>query len=471
MAKNWHSKSKILLLIIILLAVYSCNPAQPVTILPTSTVILPTLTSIPETPTPQPQQEIEIPDIEKFGNKIIINFWHPWSGEAAGVINLLIKEFNSSNTWKIQVNGFSYGNEDYLSGKVLDALQNDQNPDVIAAPISFLRYLFINGDELLDLSSYVNHPKWGLTEDEKLSYPLTFWQQDTINNVRFGIPAQRDAHVLFYNQTWAKDLGFESPPSTPDDFLNQSCAAARANSFDNNPDNDGTGGWIYNLDPVTLLSWMKAFNGGALPKDEGDQYIFENKPNTEAFAFLQQIIKLGCAWIGKDPDPYRYFASRKALFYSGTLQDLLIQENNFTKDRWTIISYPSVQKNNVILVDGFSYGVFKSTPEKDLAAWLFIHWLQKSENQAKLIDDTSTYPLTSNARSKMEPFSHLHSAWDAALQYLPLTKSAPLFSSWINVGRVLQDAAWQISQSQIKQGDIPGILAEVDRLIKEIITK
>jgi multiple sugar transport system substrate-binding protein len=472
MVKNKFHSFLTIIFVAIFLTVCSCNPIQPVTILPTSTKILPTLTRIPETPTPIIQQEIEIPDIEKFGNRITIEFWHPWSGEAANEIDLLIKEFNSSNSWEIQVNGSSYGNEDYLSGKVIDALQNHQNPEVIAAPISFLRNLFVNGNELVNLSAYVNHPKWGVTEEEKLLYPLTFWQQDTIDSARFGMPAQRDAHMLFYNQSWAKELGFETPPSTPDDFLNQSCAAARTNSFDDDPDNNGTGGWIYNLDPVTVLSWMRAFNGGELPKNEGDQYSFSNQPNIEAFTFLQQIIKLGCAWIGKDSDPYRYFASRKALFYSGTLQDLFIQEKNMNnKDQWIIISYPSIKGDDVVLTDGLSYGVLRTTSEKDLAAWLFIRWMQKPENQIKLINGTSTYYLTSSILGKMDNFRQKHPAWDTALQYLPLTKPAPMLSSWKTVGRVLQDAALQLTQSNVKSGDIPVILDEIDQLIKEIFQK
>jgi ABC-type glycerol-3-phosphate transport system substrate-binding protein len=226
------------ILSVILFTVSSCSPNSPVTILPTITKIAPTLTQSLETPTKSIQQKIEIPDIEKFSEIITIKFWHPWSGDASRAIELLIKEFNSTNTWGIQVNEFSYGNEDYLISKAQNAMQNQEKPEVIAAPISFLRNLFSNGNGLINLLDYANHAKFGLTDEEKISYPLTFWQQDTIDGSRFGMPAQRDAHVLFYNQSWARELGFETPPSTPDEFLNQSCAAARANSFDGNPDNN-----------------------------------------------------------------------------------------------------------------------------------------------------------------------------------------------------------------------------------------
>jgi multiple sugar transport system substrate-binding protein len=460
------------IIFVFFLSVCSCTSNPPVTILPTVTIIAPILTQNLATPIQSTQQKVEIPDIEKFRDKVTIEFWHPWSGDAARIIDLLIKEFNSTNSWGIQVDPFSYGDEDYLISKVLIALKNQENPEVIATPINFLRNLFVSGNELIDLSDYVNHPKFGLTEEEKVSYPLIFWQQDMIDGLRFGMPAQRDAHILFYNQSWAKELGFETPPSTPDEFLNQSCAAARANSFDSNLDNNGTGGWIYNSDPLTVISWMKAFEGGEIPINENDQYIFGNQPNTNAFTFLQQIIKLGCAWVGKDPDPYQYFASRNALFYSGDLQDILVQEKNANKkDQWTIISYPSIKGNDVVLSDGLSYGIFKSTSEKDLAAWLFIRWMQKPASQAKLINATSTYYFTSSIADEMSIFRQKHPAWNAALQYLPLSKSTPLLSTWNIAGKVLQDASWQLAQSNIKTGDIPDILRQVDELIKEIVQK
>ena len=87
MTKNSAHYYALVILFVIFLTVCSCNPVQPVTILPTSTKIVPTLTRIPETPTPLSQQKIEIPDIEKFTNRITIEFWYPWAGEAAKAID------------------------------------------------------------------------------------------------------------------------------------------------------------------------------------------------------------------------------------------------------------------------------------------------------------------------------------------------------------------------------------------------
>ncbi|PIZ25991.1 MAG: ABC transporter substrate-binding protein, partial [Chloroflexi bacterium CG_4_10_14_0_8_um_filter_57_5] len=45
--------------------------------------------------------------------------------------------------------------------------------------------------------------------------------QDPVNGQRLGAPAQRSARFLFYNQTWARELGFSAPPATADEFRQQ----------------------------------------------------------------------------------------------------------------------------------------------------------------------------------------------------------------------------------------------------------
>lgn len=469
---SMHSLRRYQVVCVLFLAVVvtACSTVAEPTI-----VILPTATHLFQTDTPslpretlQPAQENNIPDVDKFQSRVEISFWYPWAGEDAKIIEGMVNEFNASNSWNVQVNAFQNGDENYLAEKVVASLKAENKPTIIAAQMNFLRSLYLNGNELLNLSAYVRHSKWGISEQDQVSYPLTFWQQDLVEDFRFGMPAQRNAHLIFYNQSWAKELGFKAPPATPDDFLNQACAAARQNSFDRVAENDGTGGWIFNSQPTTVLSWMKSFGGGEMPITEKEKYKVQNNDNEKAFTFLQQMVRLSCAWIARDQDPYQYFATRKALFYSGTLKDIQNQKKIFTKDDWTIVPYPSLDGHEVVLSDGLSYAVIKSDSNRNLAAWLFIRWMQKPENQAKMIIETSTYSLTSTASGELTSFSQKNPAWKKALQFLPQVKSIPLIESWLDAGKVLQDAAWQVVQSNIKPGDVSGILIAADKLIGEM---
>lgn len=446
--------------------------AEPtVVILPTATTVIQPAIATPPSPTSLPTQIVSIPDFEKFPDLVEVDFWYPWSGETAKEIDKLVADFNLSNTWNIRVRAFQKGDADFLAGNVISSLGKEEQPQIISAPIEFLKNLALHAGIMVDLSPYVSHAKWGISPQKQLHYPLTFWQQDMAGSFRFGLPAQRNAYFLFYNKTWAQELGFKSSPSTPEEFLNQSCAAARSNSFDREPANDGTGGWMFDAKPATVLNWMRVFGGGQMPASESDSYFLQTKNNERAFAFLQQLMRLGCAWNPLDQNPYLYLKERKALFYSGSMVDLIRQEKIGMKDDWEMIPYPSMEGNEVILSDGLSYGVLRSDADHELASWLFIRWMQEPGNLAKVISSNLTLPPLSSVREEVKKIGKPSPAWELSLQYLPLVKSMPLLASWLDAGKVLQDAAWQVVQSNMKPSDVNTILADAELLIQEILNQ
>lgn len=464
-----HKFQIISILLLCFTTACSSLPQSTVVVFPTSTIDKATITPVTATATTIQSSEIQIPNVDKFPTQVEIVFWYSWSGEAADVVEELVSAFNASNPWNVKVQPVQSGDVDYMARQLNSFLEGRNSPNVIATEINYLRGLYLQ-NIALDLTAYIQHPKWGIPEQEQILYPISFWQQDVTGNSHYGLPAERNGYFLFYNQTWAKELGFKSPPSSPEEFLNQSCAAARNNSFDGDPGNNGTGGWIFDSRPSTVLSWLRSFEGGQLPVREGEPYKLQNTNNEKAFAFLQQLMRLGCSWFPRENDPYQYFSERKALFYSGSLEDIPRQHNFDMIDEWQLIPYPSENENEIILSDGLSYGILPSDSTHDLAAWLFIRWMQKPENQSKLISVTYSFPLTSNVR---ETYKHDKPdiIWEEIQKFLPQVKSMPLLDSWPNIGRVLQDAAWQVVQSNMKPGDIKAILLSADNLIKELIDR
>jgi hypothetical protein len=73
-------------------------------------------------------------------------------------------------------------------------------------------------ERVMDLNTYLNDPEYGLSPDDILDFPPAIWDQENVDGKRFGVPAQRTARFLLYNQTWARELGFGSPPATSADF-------------------------------------------------------------------------------------------------------------------------------------------------------------------------------------------------------------------------------------------------------------
>jgi len=255
--------------------------------------------------------------------------------------------------------------------------------------------------------------------------------------------------------------------------INQACLAASYNANDADDENNGTGGWIYNNDAATMLSWMQVFSGGQIPSDTVRGFDFNTKNNQDAMEFLRTIYQLDCAWTGKDDTPYRYFSNRNALFYSGTTADWYNQVSMDTvegnSDEWTVIAYPGNAGDSIVNGEGLSYGIFQSSPERERAAWDFIHWMLTNDVQTTITEQTFSVPVNLAVAQQLSDFLKDNPNWQPVLAYLPLTKPTPIISEWNIIGNLLEDAGWQLSLYNVKEADIPTILENLENMVNEVI--
>ncbi len=87
---------------------------------------------------------------------------------------------------------------------------------------------------------------------------------------------------------------------------------------------------------------------------------------------------------------------------------------------------------------GPSYSVLKSTPEKQLAAWLFARWLLSPESQSRWVEATGLFPLRIPP-GDIGPYRAASPQWQAAVGYLSLAQGVPQLASWRKVRYVLED--------------------------------
>ncbi|MDP2964766.1 MAG: extracellular solute-binding protein [Pelolinea sp.] len=408
---------------------------------------------------------------EKIPAGITLDFWHPWSGEMANLIEEMVGEFNKTNEWGITVNAEFHSDETVFIDDMNQVIKEGESPELIAAPIYYLRILEENGFALQDLGNLIESPTWGYTKDEIASFLPVFWIADISLSKRLGIPAYRSGYLIFYNLTWARELGFTQSPSDLEDFKNQTCRAGSTYLNDSDLNNNGTGGWVYSYNPYAFYSWLKAFGGGSKAVGNKINTLGRNE-NVESGTYLYDLFLDNCAWIGRQQQPYEYFANRQALAYSGKMEDILTQERvnelNNSSDQWSVLPYPSNSSKPVMLIDGDSYAITTKDKEKSLAAWIFIRWMLKPENQVKVIEASGTFPLSKTAMDMLNDFKIKHPAWAATLQYLPLAQNAPDDSNWGLTKEVLADISWKLIQYTTKSEDIPVIFMDAQNLLSEL---
>ncbi|MGA2490961.1 MAG: extracellular solute-binding protein [Anaerolineales bacterium] len=456
------------LLALSLLAFLAFAACGPVTPLPSVTLSLPAVTSRPTiaptlTPSPTPLPTLGVDPASLRG--LSLQVWQALAGPANDLFARQAAQFTAENEWGITVNPIGYGDYSSLFDAVNTALDSDQPPDlVVALPEQTLAWE-ANG-AVVDLNPYLGDPQWGLPAGDKADIPSIFLAQDNVNGKQLGLPAQRSAHFVFYNQTWAHELGFDNPPATAEDFRRQACAANASFLLDKDLTNDAKGGWVVDTDWQTTYSWLLAFGGGVT---HASDYDFHTDSNLAALQFIKGLSDSHCAWPSETP--YDSFASRTALFISGDLSELPAEMEAMTRlknsDAWTVIPFPGSQ-GSVLVTYGPSYTVLKSTPAKDLAAWLFARWLLSPENQSQWVEETGLFPLRNSVLGMIQPYRQASPQWDAAVGYLSLAQDVPQLASWRKVRYVLEDGMDVLFLENLSVDKLPSVLDEMDSMAQEV---
>jgi ABC-type glycerol-3-phosphate transport system substrate-binding protein len=397
-----------------------------------------------------------------------IQIWHPWLGVEASLLEAQVAKFNKVNEWGIAVRAMGHSSFTELYTDISESLAGAEGPQLAVTlpehPIEWDASGYV-----VDLDSYIADPAYGLESGEVSDFPTVFWNQDVVAGTRLGVPAQRSARLVIYNKAWARELGFEDPPLTEAQFREQACAAHTALLRDEDPANDGQGGWIVDTHSMTLLSWMVSFGGGVL---DGSGYRFLSPKNLEAVAFLKQLYDDACAWLPRaSEEPAAAFAARGALFATGGLEELsefgralAAAENS---DEWTVLTVPGPDQPGIVTY-GSSFVVFTGSPEQQLASWLFIRWILSPENQKEWVEATGLFPLRSSMVEQLASYSRSHPQWAAAVQLVPRAQIQPQLASWRMVRVMLGDGFNAMFRSDTPSGRVAEILAIMDRTASDL---
>jgi multiple sugar transport system substrate-binding protein len=424
-----------------------------------------------DTPTPFSYLDVDLADLRD----LTIEFWHAWDGEAGDQMRVLVEQFNQQNEWGLKVQAQYYDGYDEIFDQVNVALEEDRPPDLV---VSYLHQALVwdMNEVVTDLTIFVDDPIWGWKAAGSRDFYPVFYEQELVAGKQMGIPAQRSGQLLFYNATWARELGFEALPDSAEEFAEQACAAAQANLQDSDAENDGTGGWVISTDYPAVLGWLYAFNAQISPMETGRKtngYRFDTPEVEEALTFLRSLYDDGCAWLSESEVQLDEFANRRALFAVGRVIDIPKQtevfRNTSGRDRWTVIPFPSSLDTPAFSVYGPSYQVLALTPERQLASWLLIKWLSSPDRQAAMVEATGGFPLRSSASPYLEDYGQQYPQWSQAVEELTISaRGEPQLASWRLVRWTLTDAATQLYRSYFTIEQVPELLDFWDSMAQDL---
>ncbi len=414
---------------------------------------------IPESPDPWAE-------IDPSGQTITL--WHQHSENRLAVLDEIINEFNITNKWGITLipeNQVSYGD---IFLNLLPLLGTEEVPNLVAA-YQHHAAAYQLADGLTDINSLVESTTWGIEPQEKDDfYPGIFTQDifSIFDGARLGFPVQRSTDVLYYNAEWLADLGFNTPPTTPEDFRQMACAV-RAPFSKSSAENSL--GYQFYVDDTRFSSWVFAF-GGNIFDDETNKFTYNNEISVQIVNYLLDLIESGCATpIHDRSEAQTAFSEGATLFmldssiHIPTISALVEEKADFD---WAVAPIPSTRGVPIQNVFGASISIPASTPERELAAWLFLKYFTTPEVQARWGQVSNYLPVRISAADHLDAYFSDHPNYQAAIDLLSYGVAGPSVAGYDFVGQEVELALEAI----LEGADVDAVLDSLNATANQVLT-
>ncbi len=239
--------------------------------------------------------------------------------------------------------------------------------------------------------------------------------------------------VMYYNVDWLAELraagaiSFDGPPTTPEQFEEAACAAT-ANPFSGATSDTPAIGYQLSYDASRFASWTFA-RGGDIFDAETNQYTLNSPEAVAAMEFLKGLYEKGCAGeIFERFEDQANFGNGVTLFTVGSSSGLPFYETAVSEGaqhEFSLAAVPHTTETPVQNIYGASVSIPRTTPEAELAAWLFVKYYTTAEVQAEWGVASNYFPVRASSAEALAEYIESYPAYKAAFELLPYTKSEP----------------------------------------------
>jgi len=410
---------------------------------------------------PQGEESV-LQDMDPTG--IEITYWHQFTRFQQETLEALVEEFNNTNRWNIKVTAEFGGRYDDLYNKMVTAIAAGSVPDLVAAYQNEAAAYQVSG-ALVDINDYIDDPQWGLG-DERSDYFEGFLQQDVnaqFGGARLGFPPNRSLELLFYNLDWLKRMGFSGPPKNWDEFY-QMCRKA-TNLAENQY------GYAINTGASNVFAQVIS-RGGEVAKADGSGYTYNTRQMKDSMAFMRKLYEEGVSRkIAEQYGEQNDFANWKVLFTMSSTAGLPYYAGSVAKGEqgpfdWSVAAVPHTTQRPALDIYGASVSIPKSTPQRQLAAWLLIKYLTQPGPQAKWVEATNYFPVRKSTAEQLGDYLGKNPNYKTAYDLLlgSDAKAEPPFAGYSEV----RDAVEAAFNKILDGADLDATLRELDEEANKI---
>ena len=341
------------------------------------------------TPAPSAAASTEA-DLDITG-PVTITLWHALTSDPQkGALEASVKKFNETNGKGITVQALVQGNYTVLYQKTLGAIQAGALPDLVHAYESQVAD-YTKADVVIDLDSYVNSKKNGLDQASKDDINKPYFDTNRFaqyGNKLLSFPFSKSLAVLYTNLDVLKANGISAAPTTWADWEKAVQASTKKDASGKTTQ--------YGYAGTTDASYFNAMvlsRGGKIMNDDNKTVAWAGKEGLETLQMLDRLYKGGYAYTPTNFDWQNDFGTKLAFVFQSTSSRPFIAAAMKTPVNWTVGPPPGGKT----VMFGANVAVLKSTPQKQLASWLFIKWFSDADQTADWATKSFYMPVRKSA--------------------------------------------------------------------------
>ncbi|MEL6148137.1 MAG: extracellular solute-binding protein [Chloroflexota bacterium] len=325
---------------------------------------------------------------EELSEGITITYWNEWAGSQEAGMDEIVAMFNESNEFGITVEQNKFGAGPGLSENISNAITTGELPNLVGDGfVNNAQGWFLDG-VLVPLDAYVEHPVWGLTEDE-----AAVIDQSSLNINRPALspfdgqllawPIGISSNVLSVNMGMMEELGLDGAPADFNQFREAACGASELTA----PSGDPVNGFAIRPSGDELFSFILNF-GGFIFDEEANAYNFTNENAIAAMEYVAQLYADGCSYVPQGGffsntgefslglNPFAAGSSVGVPFIQAPIDEAGLDIT------WINTTFPATEGNSTLVTFLRGVAMFQGTPEENVATWLFIkYWATDAEAQ------------------------------------------------------------------------------------------
>ena len=392
----------------------------------------------------------ELAGIDPSKQKVL--FWHQHDGKRRQALQTLVNEFNITNSHGIELTAEYAGEYRDIYNRMPGAFRDGSPPQLVVA-YSNQAHPYYLSNWVVDLAPYMTSSEWGLG-DSRNDYFKTFLEQDEVKGVQVAFPPHRSMEILYCNMDWLGELGRDEPPRTWSEFAEVAKLAVER-PFSRSGDSARSLGLLLDMDASRLAS-MVFSRGGDFMNKARTAYTFDTAEARASLTMIKDLMASGAVALSNDIDEIRgAFGAGQVLFamlsssHHPRFAEAVEQSAAF---QWDVAAVPYEGDHPVVNIYGASIAICRTTPEQQLASWIFLKWFTDAKQQASWVKDTNYFPVRRSTARDFTPFLR------TAYSLLESGKAEPSGVWYDPVRRMLSEAMSEI----LAGGDMGQILSRVD---------